>query len=988
MKLLIAVLLLGSIAPTGSLLAAPTTIIDATNSGLNGDDVMTDPISIGFSFEFFGNTYTNLRIDTNGILTFGDPYPSAGNMRIPTPSTPPSANLDNFIAPFWDDLRTTGNPSKSGYLKSIYYATTGVAPNRQFIVQWTDMHLFATNIPFGTFQVILFEETNKIQFQYNYLVNVTADGKAMGSRATIGLENADGTDGVQYSYNEAVLTSGDALLFTPQDGSYTVDTNPGFLNYLLRDSAGASAPAALTAPADGTTTSSPINLQWDAGAGASYYSLHLSDTPDFTSFLIYKQGLTDTVLDSVYLPGRTDYYWRVGSTNGQGTQYSNSYTFTTDNTMPRLSSGAIAQVASTTASVYGFVEEGSSPLLEYGHVWSTSPDPTVSSGALRTIFTPQANGDGDYVSELTGLSNNTGYYVKAYATTEAGTVYGTEAGFRTTIPSGNSFLKQLEVSEGALNPSFDPAKNSYSAEVAYSVSEIAVTPYTDDPTATVTVNGEPVLSGEASQAIQLGVGENTIAVRVTAQNGSERLYEIKVTRDAMPQMNDSPPATQPVMDDSPPATQPVKVVTDGKTVFVTLDIKRTLEAGQKVDHVQLDFRQAEEIIQKAVEHGAQRIRILIDSLPGDEADVIVAEVTAEALQLFSTHQLSWDIETPWVTLFLNADSLRQLKEDGEHLYFRIMQMHGEDKDYAAEILQDETLLAAAGTGAQVVGVPLTIETNYSGYADLIFSLQDLEVPGDAEERKLFFGSLGIFIQHADGDKVFTYGEPVHNEAGEVTGYRISVDKFSVFTFVSAEVLERDAYISGFPNGEFKPNEKVTRAQLATMLANNLAVSEASPQLFGDVAPDHWAVHAISQVNERGLMIGDADQNFRPDHEITRAEIAAIAARWGNFKNKDGANAFLDINGHWAEDAIKSVSSAGMMQGYDDGSFRPNQALTRAEAVIVINRLLGRGALREDAASFWSDVSRSHGAFGHIEAASRSYFSVRDSDGYERVILDK
>ncbi|TFB14677.1 hypothetical protein E3U55_12815 [Filobacillus milosensis] len=179
------------------------------------------------------------------------------------------------------------------------------------------------------------------------------------------------------------------------------------------------------------------------------------------------------------------------------------------------------------------------------------------------------------------------------------------------------------------------------------------------------------------------------------------------------------------------------------------------------------------------------------------------------------------------------------------------------------------------------------------------------------------------------------------------------------------------YIQGFPDGTFRPNKGMTRAEIASMLAkifsNELSDEIKEPT---DVANNHWAAKAITEVVTSGLMVGDYQGNFRPNDSITRAEMAVITfkLKQGNFDIQPNAK-YSDVAEHWAKDIILKVSDWGIMSGYPDGSFRPNQTLTRAEAVIVFNRLLDRKPIQEVDQTSFPDVPTNHWAAGEIEAAS-------------------
>ena len=162
--------------------------IDATSGTTipGGDDVSHGPFPIGFAFQFFRRTYTQFYVNTNGQLLFGEGSNAFSNVAIPSPSTP-----NNFVAAFWDDLVC---PSP----RSLYYKTFGTAPNRYLVVEWLDIHHYRSQ-DLLTFQVILYENSNDIAVQYLTMAGSYGDGAS----ATVGIENVDGTQGLQYLYEGA-----------------------------------------------------------------------------------------------------------------------------------------------------------------------------------------------------------------------------------------------------------------------------------------------------------------------------------------------------------------------------------------------------------------------------------------------------------------------------------------------------------------------------------------------------------------------------------------------------------------------------------------------------------------------------------------------------------------------------------------------------------------------------------------------------------------
>ena len=157
--------------------------------------------------------------------------------------------------------------------------------------------------------------------------------------------------------------------------------------------------------------------------------------------------------------------------------------------------------------------------------------------------------------------------------------------------------------------------------------------------------------------------------------------------------------------------------------------------------------------------------------------------------------------------------------------------------------------------------------------------------------------------------------------------------------------EHFAYILGYRGGLVRPEANITRAEV-TMIFFRLLKEDVREQnlsafnSFTDVGTGQWHNTAISTMAGLGIVDGYASGCFKPDAPITRAEFAAIAARFSN-KSADNSKSFTDVSGHWAEKAIGKAFREGWVNGYSDGTFKPNNRLTRAEAIAMINRVLNR-----------------------------------------------
>ena len=154
-----------------------------------------------------------------------------------------------------------------------------------------------------------------------------------------------------------------------------------------------------------------------------------------------------------------------------------------------------------------------------------------------------------------------------------------------------------------------------------------------------------------------------------------------------------------------------------------------------------------------------------------------------------------------------------------------------------------------------------------------------------------------------------------------------------------------AYIVGYEDGTVRPNANISRAEVAAIFFRLLKDDVRDDNLtansvFTDVAFGKWYNKSISTMAKIGIVKGRTANAFAPNAPITRAEFAAICSRFDR-SNVEIKSDFNDISGHWAENEIRRAASLGWIQGYADGSFKPDQNITRAEAASMINRMLHR-----------------------------------------------
>lgn len=199
-----------------------------------------------------------------------------------------------------------------------------------------------------------------------------------------------------------------------------------------------------------------------------------------------------------------------------------------------------------------------------------------------------------------------------------------------------------------------------------------------------------------------------------------------------------------------------------------------------------------------------------------------------------------------------------------------------------------------------------------------------------------------------------------------------------------------AYIVGYEDGTIRPNGHITRAEAATVFfrlltdeARDANLTDRSP--YPDVSAGDWYNKAIATLSRMGILSGYEDGSFRPNATVTRAEFAAMAARFDT-EAKPVDTPFTDLTGCWAADEIAKAYGKGWVNGYGDNTFRPNGLITRAEAVTLINRVLRRlpetdkDLLPDE--RIWPDNPETFWGYLALQEASNSHLYDRKSDGYE------
>lgn len=457
----------------------------------------------------------------------------------------------------------------------------------------------------------------------------------------------------------------------------------------------------------------------------------------------------------------------------------------------------------------------------------------------------------------------------------------------------------------------------------------------------------------------------------------------------------STPSPTPTPDPVAPSNQlKINVVDQSMPDDVLLQtvLTRVLSNGSFQDTVNFTVANANEFLRILGNKEDKRSRLVIPNMepPASETKVILDRDAAKRLIEGKSH---FSIAMGMVKIDVPFTSMNDFNED---IYFRIVPIKDalrqkaiEDRAKQAEIV----LQQGNGANVKLVGQPISIDTNLQNRQ--VTLLLPLPANLTSAQRE----NMMVYVEHSNGTVEIIRGRFAEFTRGQ-TGIVFDVEHFSTFSLLYVEQAQEEvppekepievdstfaSYIHGYTDGTFRPNVNVTRAQMAAMLARNLSdnhVPEASNLFYADTATS-WAKNDIEYIRTEGIMQGRHDRSFGPNEMITRAQMAVIAVRWIDKQCVEGATdtSYCEINTsgetyrdvavtHWAAKEINRISAIGIMVGSGNGEFRPEEKLTRAQAVKVLNRIFNRPIPTEDTEQIFKDIPKEHWAYFEIQAAAK------------------
>ena len=253
------------------------------------------------------------------------------------------------------------------------------------------------------------------------------------------------------------------------------------------------------------------------------------------------------------------------------------------------------------------------------------------------------------------------------------------------------------------------------------------------------------------------------------------------------------------------------------------------------------------------------------------------------------------------------------------------------------------------------------------------------------------------IENAKGGDVYTFTANFDRSSGGGSGgsNRPKPPVVDIPDDVPTGLNGKDhyAYIIGYGNNDVRPQNNITRAEVATIFFRLLTDETRTANMtksnsYNDVKDGDWFCCAVSTLSKMGIIKGYEDGSFKPNAPISRAEFAAIAARFDPDGDKTPAT-FADVTSHWAKDEISIAANHGWIKGYEDGSFKPDQKITRAETMTLVNRVLNRlpetkDDLHKDMKTWVDNMDETAWYYLAVQEATNShYFKNKTSTKFEQ-----
>ncbi|WP_438348202.1 cadherin-like beta sandwich domain-containing protein [Paenibacillus sp. FA6] len=533
----------------------------------------------------------------------------------------------------------------------------------------------------------------------------------------------------------------------------------------------------------------------------------------------------------------------------------------------------------------------------------------------------------------------------------------------------SSDLSGLRLSSGTLSPTFNAATTSYTASVGSDVTSIHITPTAADAEATMTVNGSAVASGQSTATV-LNVGDNAITVQVTAKGGNtKKSYTVTVTRATyasadLSGLTLSEGTLSPAFSGATTsyAASVASVVTSVYVTTTTTDTEATMTvngsvvASGQATATALNVGDNAITVQVTAKDGNTKKSYAVTVTRATYASADLSGLTLSAGTLSPTFNAATTSYTASVGSDVTSLDVRPTAVDAE----ATMTVNG------SAVASGQATATALNVGDNAITVQVIAKDGNTkkSYTIIVTVTSSNGSSGTDGTSGNDLGSSSTTEPSGPGNPTNptkptqpiqptpTPTQPVFNDKVDLAAVRSIVDRGNTapdvsFTDVSpsslsATVIQRSArmgIVSGFENGTFNPSANVTRAEFATMLTRAFGLTSVGSASFAD-AQGHWAGDAIGTLKDLGILTGYEDGTFRPNQSITRAELVVMLARLTNYVPSP-TSPFSDVESNWAADAIGAFAAAGIVLGKAEGKFEPVAPASRAESVAIIVRMLDK-----------------------------------------------
>ena len=276
-----------------------------------------------------------------------------------------------------------------------------------------------------------------------------------------------------------------------------------------------------------------------------------------------------------------------------------------------------------------------------------------------------------------------------------------------------------------------------------------------------------------------------------------------------------------------------------------------------------------------------------------------------------------------------------------------------------------------------------------------YGVEDLNGSGQIEQAKaLYTNESAILYKKEENTKLAEFPKPsvsytIKGSSGGHGGNGGGTVTIPDDVPTGLNGKDHYAYVVGYPDGMVYPQKNITRAEVATIFFRLLKDETREANMtksnsYNDMKDGAWYTCAVSTLSKMGIIKGYEDGSFKPDASISRAEFAAIAARFDPDGDKTPAT-FSDVSSHWAKDEISIAANHGWIKGYEDGSFKPDQKITRAETMTLVNRVLKRlpetkDDLHKDMKTWPDNQNESAWFYLAVQEATNSHYQKLKKDG--------